>query len=237
MNMTGTDWLLTWTISLSIPVTCGGSARGTHIYHADGFFGCWLLESFAWANDQLRLNASALVLTRNLKAFRRKVPHLTENPAIKFHTGDVRSFDFPGRFIHACHPRRNRVERKVEYRRTPDHVRYYRGGDHRTLDFTLQSGGRIPNNQFGGGVRQAASRLTHIPESTPAHPIQPTPIPPMARANAPPKPCARSTQNITELNENRPMFAFVGRTCPGYPLRHRQFHPRRVEWRPDRCKW
>ena len=30
-----------------------------------GFFGCWILESFLWANDKLDLNASAVVLTRN----------------------------------------------------------------------------------------------------------------------------------------------------------------------------
>jgi FlaA1/EpsC-like NDP-sugar epimerase len=33
-----------------------------------GFFGCWLLESFAWANDKLHLNAEALVLTRNYES-------------------------------------------------------------------------------------------------------------------------------------------------------------------------
>ena len=32
-----------------------------------GFVGRWLLESFAWANDQLGLNATAVVLSRNLE--------------------------------------------------------------------------------------------------------------------------------------------------------------------------
>jgi dTDP-glucose 4,6-dehydratase len=64
-----------------------------------GFFGRWLLECFAWANDRLNLGAEALVLTRNPEAFRRKALHLAEHPAIKFHNGDVRSFEFPkGRF-------------------------------------------------------------------------------------------------------------------------------------------
>ncbi len=71
-----------------------------------GFFGCWLLESFAWANDKLGLNAKALVLTRNRKAFETKAPHLSGHPAITFHEGDIRFFEFPaGKYpfiIHAA---------------------------------------------------------------------------------------------------------------------------------------
>ncbi len=69
-----------------------------------GFFGLWLLESFAWANDNLGLNASALVLTRDYDTFQKKAPHLAANPAIQFHIGDVRNFDFPeGEFSHIIH--------------------------------------------------------------------------------------------------------------------------------------
>lgn len=69
-----------------------------------GFFGCWLLESFAWANDILDLNASALVLTRSIDAFRRKAPHLASHPAIQFYEADVRDFKFPEvSFSHIIH--------------------------------------------------------------------------------------------------------------------------------------
>lgn len=69
-----------------------------------GFFGCWLLETFAWANEKLNLGASALVLTRDPAAFQKKMPHLVANSAIQFHSGDVRSFDFPsGHFSHVIH--------------------------------------------------------------------------------------------------------------------------------------
>lgn len=80
--------------------------RGRRIFitGGTGFFGCWLLESFAWANDRLDLNASALVLTRNVESFRQKAPHLAGHRAIRFHIGDVRSFEFPpGQFSHVIH--------------------------------------------------------------------------------------------------------------------------------------
>ena len=71
--------------------------RGKNIFitGGTGFFGCWFLESFAWANEKLNLNASMLVLTRDLEAFKKKAPHLTNDSSISFHTGDIRSFDFP----------------------------------------------------------------------------------------------------------------------------------------------
>lgn len=71
-----------------------------------GFFGCWLVESFLWANDRLGLNASATVLTRDPESFARKAPHLAGHPALRLLRGDVRNFEFPdGQFpilIHAA---------------------------------------------------------------------------------------------------------------------------------------
>jgi dTDP-glucose 4,6-dehydratase len=71
-----------------------------------GFIGCWLLETFLWANDKLNLGASAVVLTRNPGAFIRTAPHLARHPDIQLHEGDVRSFAYPAglfRFvIHAA---------------------------------------------------------------------------------------------------------------------------------------
>ena len=80
--------------------------RGRRIFitGGTGFFGCWLLESFAWANDKLDLNSTAAVLTRNPAAFQIKAPHLASHPAIQFHRGDVRDFAFPeGEFSHVVH--------------------------------------------------------------------------------------------------------------------------------------
>ena len=69
-----------------------------------GFFGCWLLETFAWANDRLGLGAEMVVLTRNVENFRKKAPHLASRADIQFHIGDVRDFAFPaGSFSHVIH--------------------------------------------------------------------------------------------------------------------------------------
>lgn len=69
-----------------------------------GFLGCWLLESFLWANDVLGLGAEICVLTRDPSAFRIKAPHLANHSAVTLLAGDARCFDFPaGSFSHVIH--------------------------------------------------------------------------------------------------------------------------------------
>lgn len=94
------DHILTYTENL------WEELRGKRLFitGGTGFIGCWLLESFAWANDKLALNASAMVLTRNYETFQKKAPHLASHPTIEFHIGDVRNFAFPvGEFSHIVH--------------------------------------------------------------------------------------------------------------------------------------
>ena len=80
--------------------------RGARVFMTGGtgFVGCWLLETLLWANDRRELGASAVVLTRNARAFTSKAPHLASHPAVTLHDGDVRTFDFPaGAFSHVVH--------------------------------------------------------------------------------------------------------------------------------------
>jgi dTDP-glucose 4,6-dehydratase len=80
--------------------------RGEHIFitGGTGFFGCWMVESFAYANRIEELGARATILTRDPSAFARKCPHLASNPAITLLSGDVRDFAFPdGRFKYVIH--------------------------------------------------------------------------------------------------------------------------------------
>jgi nucleoside-diphosphate-sugar epimerase len=78
--------------------------RRLFITGGTGFFGCWLLESFLWANDKLKLNAEAHVLARNPSGLQKKAPHLANHPSVHLHAGDVRSFAFPeGEFSYIIH--------------------------------------------------------------------------------------------------------------------------------------
>jgi nucleoside-diphosphate-sugar epimerase len=72
-------------------------ARGQRIFISGGtgFFGAWLLESFAHCNRELSLDLSATVLSRDPDAFRRKMPHLAGESSIHLIQGDVRDFVFP----------------------------------------------------------------------------------------------------------------------------------------------
>jgi nucleoside-diphosphate-sugar epimerase len=72
-------------------------ARGTRTFltGGTGFFGPWLVESFAHANEQLGLDAELVVLSRDPDAAIRRLPALRTAPGVTFWKGDVRKFEFP----------------------------------------------------------------------------------------------------------------------------------------------
>ncbi len=80
--------------------------RGKRIFitGGTGFFGKWLLESFAYANRSLKLGAKVVVLTRSPQKFKNSHPHLFEDDSISLHEGDICNFRFPeGSFTHVIH--------------------------------------------------------------------------------------------------------------------------------------
>jgi nucleoside-diphosphate-sugar epimerase len=81
-------------------------ARGQRFFitGGTGFFGIWLLESFVYINDALRLGMSATVLTRDPRSFASKAPHLVGRADLEFIPGDIRNFVFPaGKFAYIVH--------------------------------------------------------------------------------------------------------------------------------------
>jgi dTDP-glucose 4,6-dehydratase len=81
-------------------------ARGSSFFitGGTGFFGMWLLESFAHINDALGLGMRATVLTRDPERFRQKAPHLAARRDLDFVAGDVRDFAFPeGEYRYVVH--------------------------------------------------------------------------------------------------------------------------------------
>ena len=69
-----------------------------------GFFGAWLVESFAYANARLALGAELVVLSRDPAAVVRRLPLFAALPGVTLHAGDVRTFEYPaGRFDVVVH--------------------------------------------------------------------------------------------------------------------------------------
>jgi dTDP-glucose 4,6-dehydratase len=136
-----------------------------------GFFGCWLLESFLWANQKLRLGARATVLTRYPKAFITKAPHLAQAESINLLEGDVRSFTFPaGTFsylIHAATEASARLNNESPLLMLDTIV----DGTRHTLEFASQCGAKKFLLTSSGAIYgKQPSKLTHIPEDYPGAP-------------------------------------------------------------------
>ncbi len=115
--------------------------RGGRIFvtGATGFFGVWLLETFAYANQELGLGAELLGLTRNPEAFLNRTPHLASHPSIRLIKGDVREFEFlPGAFSHVIHAGTTSGAPVPPLEMLDTIIQ----GTRRTLDFAIASGAR-----------------------------------------------------------------------------------------------
>lgn len=79
---------------------------GTRFFIAGGtgFYGKWLLESIAAANDAFETNVRATILSRTPARFALEMPHLASRPEFSWLTGDMADFAFPeGHFDYVFH--------------------------------------------------------------------------------------------------------------------------------------
>src|SRR5581483_2181499 len=142
--------------------------RGARIFvtGGTGFFGTALLESFAAANETLRLGASAVVLSRNPAAFQAEHPHLSPDFGIRFLAGDVKTFDFPDEpfthVIHAAATSASETFRNADILSKFDTVL---GGTQRVLDFASVCGAKKMLYTSSGVVYGVQPpELTHVCE-------------------------------------------------------------------------
>src|ERR1700686_3328122 len=133
---------------------------------ATGFFRCWLLESFAWANRRLNLGARAVGLSRHPGALAEKAPHLAEDPAISLHAADVRNGNFPdGEFSQVGHAA---TDASAKLNKEAPLVMFDTivEGTRRALQFSIASGvSRFLLVSSGAIYGNQPAQLTHISES------------------------------------------------------------------------
>ena len=132
-----------------------------------GFFGRWLLESFAAANRRFTLNASTLVLTRSPERFKAACPHLAEDSAIDLLQGDMQDFRFPdGDFRFVIHAAADVSAARGQGGGATSLLAATFDGTRRTLDFAASHGTRRYLMVSSGAVYgPQPSTLSHIPES------------------------------------------------------------------------
>ncbi len=133
---------------------------------ATGFFGCWLLESFAWANRRLKLDAQAVALARQPGTLLQKAPHLAADPAITLHAADIRNGEFPeGQYSHVIHAA---TEASAQLNSDAPLAMFDTivEGTRRTLQFAkTQASGRFLFVSSGAVYGAQPAHLTHVSES------------------------------------------------------------------------
>ena len=142
-------------------------ARGRRVFitGGTGFFGMWLLESFAHINDALGLGMRATVLTRDPQAFARKAPHLAARADLEFIQGDIRDFAFPpGEFAYLVHAA-TEASAKLNEEAPHEMLDAIIGGTRRVLDFAASCGvKKFLLTSSGAVYGKQPPELTHIPE-------------------------------------------------------------------------
>lgn len=142
--------------------------RGERIFltGATGFFGAWLLESFAYINRELGLNAKAVALSRRPEEFQARMAHLFHDDAITLHAGDVRDFEAPsGSFRYVIHAA-TEASAKQAAEAPGEMLTTILDGTRRTLDVAVAAGAkRLLLTSSGAVYGKQPSEMVHLAES------------------------------------------------------------------------
>jgi dTDP-glucose 4,6-dehydratase len=138
---------------------------------ATGFFGCWLLESFAWANRRLNLKACAVGICRHPERLGEKAPHLAQDPAITVRSADVRHGEFPsGPFSHLIHAATD-ASAKVNKETPLAMFDTIVEGTRRTLEFAARNSvHKLLFVSSGAVYGIQPPQISHVPECFPGGP-------------------------------------------------------------------
>lgn len=147
--------------------------RGQSVFITGGtaFVGIWLLESLLWADAQLGLGVDVTVLTRDVQAFRQRVPHLAASRSVQLLQGDAASFEFPS----GCYPYVVHAAMEPAYAPTAERplsafTSNVNGTQH-VLEFARTHGvRRLLLTSSGAVYGRQPHDLTHIPEDYPGAP-------------------------------------------------------------------
>ena len=156
---------LTHVLNYTRELWAEAQGRSFFITGGTGFFGMWLLESFAYINDELGLDLRATVLTRDPPAFASKAPHLTTRADLTFIRGDMRFFDFPsGKFDYVIHAA-TEASANLNEADPQEMLDAIIGGTRRVLDFADQAGvKKLLLTSSGAVYGKQPAEITHVSE-------------------------------------------------------------------------
>ena len=180
-----------------------------------GFFGCWMLETLLRANQRLGVGASAVVVTRDARAFSAKAPHLASQAAVRLQESDIRTWRWrDGALTHVIHagtdtrPPITREDRLRVFDTIVD-------GTRRTLDAAQSAGAtRFLMTSTGAIYGRQPAGTTHVREEFAGAPDATDPRAAGAEAK-------RAAEMLCALYGEGPLhtaiarcFAFVGPYLP-----------------------
>lgn len=210
--------------------------RGQRIFitGGTGFFGCWLLESFLWANSRLRLQITVTVLTRDRLAFERKCPWITDNPSVQLVDGDVTSFSPAFRRVQSRDPRGDRGQRAHDRRSAAAYDGHHRSRDQAGSGFCRHA--PDPAALADELRRRLRSRPTRLPlahsQTVPGGAVRPTRSRRTAKGNGPLNSSAPSMPDrITSPPPSPDASHSSDLHAARHPLCGRKLHSRCHAWR------